>query len=417
MKAAQRAPNFIQIGWEAARVFTPGSPLNERELFAGRVDQVNQIVDAIIQKGYHVVLYGDRGVGKTSLSNMLVSFLEDIGQDKLVMPRVNCDASDNYASLWTKVLRNIRVPTTRPSIGFTASRDKNTQDALEFLPEEQVTPDDVRRVLEELSRDVKVVVIFDEFDRLQDDASTIMMADTIKGLSDNGVDATIVLIGVADSVDALIGAHQSIERNLVQVLLPRMSRAEVEQIVTKGLSKLGLRATPECLVEISALSQGLPYVTHLLGLHSSRAACTRQATLLVVEDVQKAVHTSILKWQQSVVMAYYKATLSHQPDHLFREVLAACALAVPDNAGYFAAASVRYALRVITGRPYEISNFARHLSEFTQADRGAILQQVGPSRRVRYRFESPLIKSYIIMRSVADGRLTRSMMEQIEAGV
>jgi hypothetical protein len=38
----------------------------------------------------------------------------------------------------------------------------------------------------------------------------------IKVLSDNSVPATLVLVGVADSVDALIVEHQSIERALVQ---------------------------------------------------------------------------------------------------------------------------------------------------------------------------------------------------------
>jgi hypothetical protein len=95
-------------------------------------------------------------------------------------------------------------------------------------------------------------------------------------------------------------------------------------------------------------------------------------------------------------------------------VLAACALAVPDATGYFTAASVRHPLRVITGKSYDIPNFARHLNEFTKGERGAILQRTGETRRIRYRFDSPLIKPYIIMRSVADGMLTRTMMEEIE---
>jgi hypothetical protein len=50
------------------------------KLFAGRSEQVDQIIGAICQKGYHVVLYGDRGVSKTSLSNVLVEFLNDVGK-------------------------------------------------------------------------------------------------------------------------------------------------------------------------------------------------------------------------------------------------------------------------------------------------------------------------------------------------
>jgi Cdc6-like AAA superfamily ATPase len=362
-----------------------------------------------------VVLYGDRGVGKTSLSNVLVEFLRDVGQDTFVV-RVNCDVSDNYGSLWTKALRNVKLSIIRDSIGFTATPVQTTENALDLLPE-QIAPDDVRLALEILSKDLNLVIIFDEFDRMRDKLSTTLMADTIKTLSDNAVDATILLIGVADSVDALIGEHQSIERALVQVKLPRMSQAEVEQIVKKGMSKLGLSATRDCLSEITSLSQGLPYVTHLLALHTSRAACSRRSILLTLDDVHRAVLTSVGQWQQSVITTYHKATLSHQPEHLYKEVLAACALAIPDTVGYFTAASVRDALRIITGRACEISKFSRHLTQFTKAERGAVLQQTGASRKVRFRFESPLVKTYIIMRSVADGRISRAMMEQIEAGL
>jgi GTPase SAR1 family protein len=407
-------PNFAQLSFDAGRVFTPGSPLNERELFAGRSDQVDQIIAAISQKGYHAVLYGDRGVGKTSLSNVLIEFLNDLGQNTLLMPRVNCDASDDFSSLWKKVLRDVSLTTTQQGVGFTAQEIKLNKSVVEMLPKE-VTPDDVRRAIGRLAEKLTMVVIFDEFDRLKNPTTTVMMADTIKSLSDHGVDATIMLIGVAESVDALIGEHQSIERALVQVKLPRMSQAEVEQIVKKGVAKLGLKFKREALAEISALSQGLPYVTHLISLHACKAALARQSLELTLADVQMGVRNSLGQWQQSVITTYHNATHSHQPEHLFKEVLAACALAIPDATGYFTAAAVRNPLRVITGKNYDIPNFARHLNEFTKYDRGAILQRTGETRRIRYRFDSPLIKPYIIMRSVADGLLTRAMMEEIES--
>ena len=59
-----------------------------------------------------------------------------------------------------------------------------------------------------------LVIVFDEFDRLTDKKITTTMADTIKTLSDYSVPSTILLIGVADSVDGLVEGHQSIERAL-----------------------------------------------------------------------------------------------------------------------------------------------------------------------------------------------------------
>ena len=72
------------------------------------------------------------------------------------------------------------------------------------------------------------------------------------------------------------------------------------------------------------------------------------------------------QWHQSIKSAYYHATKSQQPGHIYKEVLLACALAEADDLGYFAAADVRGPLRAITGKSYDIPNFARHLKELSE---------------------------------------------------
>lgn len=397
--------------FEAGRVFTPGSPLDERDLFAGRSAQVAKIIDAISQRGYHAVLYGERGVGKTSLSNVLVDYLADMGVT-IMMPRANCDASDTYSSVWIKALKDVVISGSRPGLGFTADEIAMSRSIVETLPD-QVTPDDVRRVLTTLAHNSPMVVIFDEFDRLRNQTAKVLMADTIKALSDYAVNTTILAIGVADSVDELISEHHSVERALVQVHLPRMSGSEISEIVTRGLTKLAMTASDDALSEISDSSQGLPYVAHLLALNSTRAALQDNSLAVEFEHVQAGVKQSLAQWQQSVVSTYYSATKSHQPGNIFKEVLAACALAPPDDLGYFTAAAVRLPLQIITGHNYGIPSFSRHLNEFTKHEHGPVLQRVGEVRRVRYRFVSPLIRPYIIMRSVADGLLSREALNEI----
>lgn len=203
---------FHQLVFEAGSVFTPGAPINERDLFAGRLAQVRQIVNSISQRGYHAVLFGERGVGKTSLSNVLADFLTEAGQ-KVAVCRINCDGSDTFTTLWKKALQDIVVTKSRPGIGFTTDDIEETHDIVATLPD-QIGPDDVRRVLLNLSQGAVLVIVFDEFDRLTDKKITTTMADTIKTLSDYSVPSTILLIGVADFVDGLVEGHQSIERAL-----------------------------------------------------------------------------------------------------------------------------------------------------------------------------------------------------------
>src|SRR3989304_4900393 len=66
----------IRLGIEVGGVFSPAAPINERRLFAGRTQQVRRVIDAINQRGQPVLIFGERGVGKTSMANVLRDFLE-----------------------------------------------------------------------------------------------------------------------------------------------------------------------------------------------------------------------------------------------------------------------------------------------------------------------------------------------------
>jgi Cdc6-like AAA superfamily ATPase len=409
---AYRGEMSSQLAFQVGQVFTPGAPINDRELFAGRIDQIRQILSAVSQRGYHAILFGERGVGKTSLSNVLADLVRDNGSTGHLLSRINCDASDNYSSLWRKALRDIVITKSCPSIGFTADQTQVSQSVIDSLPE-VLTPDEVRRVLAQLSQGVILIVVFDEFDRINDQVVTATMADTIKMLSDYSVSATILLIGVADSVDDLIKEHQSTERALVQVPMPRMSDEEVREIISKGLNRLKMTIEADALDHMVSLSQGIPYITHLIALHTARAAALDERTSINSEHLSLGIERALDQWQQSIKSAYYEATKSPQPGHIYKQVLLACALAEVDDLRYFTAAAVRKPLRIITGRQYEIPNFARHLKELSDPLRGQILQRTGEKRRIRYRFASPILRPYIIMRGFGDKIITKAMLKKI----
>src|SRR5579871_3795799 len=89
-------PDLQGLSFQTGSIFTPGAPINEKDLFAGRSEQVEKIIDAVSQRGCHAILYGERGVGKTSLSNMISAFLAN--RLSFVISRTNCDISDSYSS-------------------------------------------------------------------------------------------------------------------------------------------------------------------------------------------------------------------------------------------------------------------------------------------------------------------------------
>jgi Cdc6-like AAA superfamily ATPase len=386
-----------------SRIFTPTAPVDERSLFAGRRDQLKKVIDAVNQKGQHAVIYGERGVGKTSLANVLAAFLPAVGARNVITPRVNCDSSDTFQSVFDKAFREVGLIRQTQGMGFGASKQNAPMAATELLGGD-FSPDNVRRALGTLSKWFVPVIVFDEFDRLKDDVKH-SVADTIKSLSDHAVDATIVVVGVADTVVDLIKEHASVERAMVQVHMPRMSDTEVSEVIQTGAGRLELSVTQQALKAICLLAQGLPHYAHLIGLYSARTIVESGGSEIDIDAVTSAIDEAVNNSQHSIQHMYHVATMSPRKDNLFSDVLLACALAHTDQLGYFAAQDVRDPMREITGKSYDIPSFSQHLNEFTEEKRGPILKKIGTARRYRFRFLNPLMQPFIVMQGCKDGKI------------
>jgi energy-coupling factor transporter ATP-binding protein EcfA2 len=368
-----------------SQVFTPGAPVDSYRLFAGRFDQVLDTVAAINQRGQHVVLYGERGVGKTSLANVMAEILTEQNVHLNVV-MVNCAAADDFGAMWGNVFERL---------GVTGGIE--------------MSPEGIRRALEKLV--TRALIVIDEVDRLHDRDALAELADTIKTLSDHSVVATLLLVGVADSVDELIGEHHSIERALTQVLMPKMSIDELKEIVDKGLHQLQMTMEPAAKARIARLSEGLPSYTHLLSLHATQWAIADDRTEVGPNDVEHAITVAVKKAQQTIKSAYQKATRSPRPDNLFTHVLTACALARKDDLGYFSAGAIRKPMKLISQRSYDIPAFSKHLKAFTTPERASVLKRIGERRKYFYRFEDPMLQPYVILTALSKDLITEAELE------
>jgi hypothetical protein len=405
-------PDLQALSFQTGSVFTPGAPINESDLFAGRMEQVEKIIDAVSQRGCHAILYGERGVGKTSLSNTIASYLSH--RMAFVISRTNCDVSDSFSALWTKALKDIEAASRQPQIAFSNQFPGPRPAAPEppVAADGPMTPDSVRRALQGLSAKASLIVIFDEFDRIKDTNVITAMADTIKALSDNSVNATILIIGVADSVSELIREHQSIERALVQVPMPRMSDDEIRSIIDQGLARLTMAIDGAAREDLVLFAQGVPYVAHLLCIYTCRAALASGRKTIFRAHVEQGVNRSLDQWQQTIKALYNEASQSAHPTNIYRELLLASALAEVDEFRFFTPAAVKWPLSRIAGREFEVVHYARRLKELSEPGRGRILQRVGETFRLRYRITNPIVRPYIIMRGIKDGLITMTQIAE-----
>lgn len=397
----------INLLYESGRVFTPSAPVATKDLFSGRFDQIRTTLNSINQAGQHVVIYGERGVGKTSLANVVQAFMPENTMN-IVTVKVNCDAGTTFTGLFRSVLADITLTQTRLQAGFNAAVETSTQTLMHMIPpEEEINPNSLRLIFRQIG--AKVIIIIDEFDRVEDDDTKRLLADTIKNFSDYNLDVTFILVGVADSVDKLIAEHQSVERALVQIKMPRMVVAELAGIIEKGTEKLGMAIDEGAKTRVINLSQGLPHYTHLLALYAHQSAIGDSRTNVTLADVEVAVNEAIEKTQQSIKDTYYSAVNSPR-GNLFQQVLLACAMADNDELGYFTPTDLKSPLKLITGKDYEVSAFVRHLSAFCNPARGPVLHQTGYPRRYRYRFVNPLMEPFVIMHGLSKGQIDNTMV-------
>lgn len=387
------------------QIFKPSTAIDQEDLFCGRIPQIRSVVDAINQSGRHVILYGEPGVGKTSLASILATRITC--KRPIISPHINCDSSDTFQSIWSKVFSEIQVTSEKKQIGFAPEAKKEGTNLMNLI-DGDVSPDAVRRALHQVGENTLLYVILDEFDKIPNSSVRNLIADTIKVLSDRSVPATIILVGVSDDVNGLIANHQSVERCLEQVHMLRMSREELEQIVAGGLGKCGMTIDATALNEITGLSKGLPHYAHLLALHSGRRALDSGSLEVLQPHVKAALLESINKTQESIRNLYFKATYSTKPKALYKQVLLACAMADTDEWGNFAPVSVSEPMTKIMGKRYSTENFAKHIHAFCEAEHGPVLKKTGDEFRYRYRFINPIVQPFVIMKGLSEALISEA---------
>ena len=389
--------------------FTPATPIRNQELFSGRQDQMVRVTDTFHSPGEHATIFGERGVGKTSLASVTAQIATLQGGIGI---RVNCTAMDDASAIW------LRVGETLSRIMHVDQATERKLDdlagvasgAVQLLTNPGVSTHDLLVALQIVGQVRWVVLFLDEFDRVEDRNVHAELVDLMKNISDQALPITVVVVGVAADVDTLIEEHQSIGRGFNQVEMPRMSTDELREVATRGLAQAEMTAADDAAEFIGQMSTGLPHYAHLIGLLAGLLAVREEVLEVAVPHVLSSLPEAVERAQQHVSRLYYDATHSTQ-QNLFREVLLGAALARTDERGYFAPGDLRSPMTAILKReaPVEIPAFAKQLSAFADA-RGPVLNRTGVSTRPRYRFIEPLLVPYVSMRGVNDGLITLDLM-------
>jgi len=388
--------DWAALRFEAGQIFTPSAPISTAELFAGRKTEISNLLDAVSERGRHAVVYGEPGVGKTSVTQILQYYVPH-RTSTVKYIRKAAFSSDTYSSIWLEIFKNIQF---QIDLG-----DGVKSYSVADIYKDGVTPSDVVRELSYFSENDIPIIVIDEYNIIKDKDSSQQMAETIKAVSDAGLNVTIVIVGISDTVDHLIEGHTSIARCTEEILMPRMSSGEMQQLIDSRVSKLGMKITGDAKWKIINLCKGLPAFAHALGKGAVLSAIASRKSQIVEIHVDEAISNILSGSQNSLKNDYEVATRSNQERARFKQILTACALAKTDESGYFTAKQVQQPLADILKKPIGIDGFNPNLKELSSDKRGDVLQMIGSERIYRYRFRDPAMQPYVIMKGIQDGFL------------
>ena len=373
--------------------FTPTRPKHGTALFSGRLKQLQRIIAAIEEERAHVMVYGERGSGKTSLANVLAVKAEEAGYMVL---RFACSSELGFDDIFRAFLR--RMPATLLPDGVGATSRAGIDNFEQLLPGRCGVGEIVQ--LFERVYEKHLILIIDEYDRVSDEDTKAKLAELLKNLSDANVAVTLLIIGVAENVGQLLGKHPSLQRTIVTVPMPLMSRRELDGIIAAGEEKAGLAFDPWVRQSIIELAQGLPYHAQLLCLFAARSASRRQSARIEREDLRYSVERSAEEAEARVKEIYDLAVGPHE-NASFRDVLFYAARCRSDEYGTFAATDVAAAAAQANPESLSLLALQYPLKKLTEPERGAILRRmVGPGG-LRYQFASQSLRHHVLCRQAA----------------
>ncbi len=407
--------------------FLPATEVNDPTRFAGRREEVATLLDALRVEGSVPLIYGHRGLGKSSLAIQMariaqgdVELLHHLGlgdlafdeRSRFVVFRVTCThTTANLDSLLQLMINEIEGETataeaTRETVrapGATTATFRASIKMLEYERTQTLENRLARESYESLGVDEKfrrlvsliaevyglpVLFVIDEVDRLTDSCG---LAGFLKVNSSESL--KFVLVGIAGSHAELLADHLSVDRQLVPVSVGQMSPDDLAAIVDGAVTYLRssgveVRFTPRARDRLARLASGFPWFVHVLGQTALVSTVDDGRDEVLSADVSAAVDSLISsRFAQKYADQYQGAVR----DSRHREiVLRLCAI--------WDAIDIPTAVIYPMARNLGVSNPSLYKGHLMQQIYGAILYSPAFQDRGVVRFRDEMFKVYVRLR-------------------
>lgn len=287
----QADSNLARARMKLLEYFTPSQPVSDRRRFAGRSDVLSSVIRAIEEQRLHVIVYGERGLGKTSLMHVLTQAAREA---RYLVVYVSCGADSSFDEVFRTVAAHIPM-LFHSAVGPTSPEVEKGKTLAELLTPTPISPRAASDILAKVVG-TRVVVVLDEFDRAHSMEFRQNMAELIKNLSDRLVRVQLVIAGVAGNLTELLEHIPSIQRNIFALQIPWMPPAEIRALIRNGGQMCGLSFDEASESAIVSTAHGSPYLATLLGHHAAMNAIDGQRVRVGIPDVISAIAAAAVEF-------------------------------------------------------------------------------------------------------------------------
>ena len=383
------APESAIVEAGVREVFTPYQPVQPGEELTGRSSEIRKLVEVLNTPGQHALLYGDRGVGKSSLANVVSHTIKQAALRDYFVKR--CDHTDTFETIFKDPLAAAGVDVMRVEYvqqeattrkgeiklhTLAGGRERQTASSTTYRPDGTIGASDAARHL----ADLPAFMLVDELDVVRDPTARHKIAELITHLSDQSSSFKLLLVGVAETATDLTDAHASVQRRLRETELQLMAEDNLRDIVAQGAQKLRLTFDGDVMTTIARLSAGYAHFTHLLALKCAENAIRTGRSRIERSDLPLAMTTAVEDAEGTLRQSYY-ASVRAQTE-AYREVLSAAA----------ALDGVEFTTRQLRQAMPTLSSPTGPLRRLVSDDGTSILRRTAKGV---YRFSDPRMRSYI----------------------
>lgn len=318
-----RDKGVSQVRMRLRTAFTPSQPVSDVRKFAGRTEVLKTLIRSIEDQQLHVVLYGERGIGKTSLLHVLAELSR---KARYIVRYTSCGEGTDFSEIFRTIAGDIPLL-------YHADYDP-TSEAIErggvladLLPPGPLTVSQISEMFAKVSN-TRVIIILDEFDRSDSEVFRRLIAELVKNLSDRAIRVQLVIAGVASNLTELIAHIPSIRRNIIGLPVPPMNEEEVRELVMIGEAVSGLSFEDAAMERIISVSNGSPYLASLLSQHAGLVSTERNAVEVSHADVDLAVDRTLyeIELRMSPHTLHFIAQLERQNRGALLQILAQAAI-------------------------------------------------------------------------------------------